>query len=94
MTKDFIVKIIIETINEYFESQGVAHETCEDTILLGSKSPVDSLGLVNILVDLEANFLEHEINISFMSEKAISAKSSPFKSVSALADYVLDNQGD
>lgn len=59
-----------------------------ETKLFGSESPLDSLGLVNFLVDTEAAFLEDGVEISLMSEKAMSRSQSPFRSVRTLIDYI------
>ena len=60
-----------------------------DTILMGSKSELDSLGVVNLLVIIEQNIEdEFDVNITIADEKAISQKNSPFRTIGTLADYI------
>ncbi|MCX6250462.1 MAG: hypothetical protein NTX61_06900 [Bacteroidetes bacterium] len=62
----------------------------EETVIFGKASPLDSLGLVNLIVALE-DAVNDELNIEIIlaDERAMSMESSPFKTVSTLADYIL-----
>jgi acyl carrier protein len=61
----------------------------ESTNLIGRQSVLDSLGLVNLLVDLEQKIEEkYECLITLADERAMSQKSSPFRTVQSLTDYV------
>jgi acyl carrier protein len=63
--------------------------TGESTYLIGSGSLLDSLGLVNLIVDLEQRLEnEHGISITLADERAMSQKHSPFRTVGSLADYI------
>jgi acyl carrier protein len=60
----------------------------ESTDLIGTKSVLDSLGLVQLLADLEQRLqAEHQLSLTLADERALSQKNSPFRSVGALADY-------
>ena len=57
----------------------------------GQNSVLDSLGLVNLIVNLEENINnKFNVSISIVDEKAMSLKHSPFRNVEALADYLVD----
>ncbi|HTZ11659.1 MAG TPA: hypothetical protein VMD04_04720 [Candidatus Margulisiibacteriota bacterium] len=57
--------------------------------IYGGKSRLDSMGLVNLLVDLEQRLAkEGGIEISIMDAKAFSMKNSPFKNLSTLVDFI------
>ena len=60
-----------------------------DAELYGPGSPLDSLGLVRLIVELEA-VLEEQFGITVVlaNEQAMSRSSSPFLTVASLATYV------
>jgi acyl carrier protein len=61
----------------------------EDTPLLGPGSVLDSLGLVTLLVDIEQKVRsEYGASVTIVSDRAMSQKNSPFRSVGALTDYL------
>lgn len=60
-----------------------------DTALVGSSSPLDSLGLVNLIVATEQN-VEEEFNVQItLADDAIQpAEDNPFRSLGTLADHI------
>lgn len=64
-----------------------------DAPLYAPGSPLDSLGLVAFLIDVEEALLDQGLEISLNSEQAMSQTRSPFRSVPALADFIHDNTG-
>jgi len=93
MGKSEITKMIIETIKDYLTTQDIVHEINEQTSLIGKDAIVDSMGLVTIIIDLESNFLDKGYEVSLTSEKAMSKKISPFRSVNALSNYIVEILG-
>jgi len=63
----------------------------ESTALIGSKSGVDSITLVNVIVDVEEH-LSSTLNLDFVlaDERAMSRRHSPFRNVRALVDYICE----
>jgi acyl carrier protein len=61
-----------------------------ETPIHGDESALDSLGLVNFVVAAEEN-IEQEFGLMLMlaDDRSLSQEPSPFRSVQALADYVL-----
>jgi D-alanine--poly(phosphoribitol) ligase subunit 2 len=54
-------------------------------------SPLDSLGLVAIVIGVEEVLAaRHGVTISLASEHALSRRNSPFRSANALADYACE----
>jgi acyl carrier protein len=82
--------IIIEIINDYFVSQEINIKPDELTVLFGNDSVLDSMGLVTVIVDIESRFLEENIELNLTSENAMSRRSSPFRTVLTLADYIFE----
>lgn len=92
-----ILDIIYAAIEELNDSRGEDEPIAKqpDTLLYGQASPIDSVDLVNLLISVE-EALEDEFDISFViaNEKAMSMKNSPFKSVTALCDYLSEELKD
>jgi acyl carrier protein len=69
----------------------------EDTRLIGRESVLDSMGLVNLIVEIEQRLEEdYEITVILADDRAMSQRSSPFRSVQSLTDYIcqlLEEQG-
>ena len=85
-----IKKILIEATIDYFESQDIDIKANEDTVLFGNESVLDSIGLVNIIIDIESRFLDEDIKISLTSDKAMSRRNSPFRTISTLAEFIKE----
>ena len=60
-----------------------------DTRLLGSRSGLDSLHLVSLLITIERE-VEDTIGVSLTlaDERALSMKESPFRTIESLANYI------
>jgi acyl carrier protein len=67
----------------------VAVAISEDTPLIGRAAVLDSMGLVNLIVEVEQR-LEEEFDMAVVlaDERAMSQRNSPFRSVQSLADYI------
>jgi hypothetical protein len=77
-----IKKLIIETL-----PPGLG----EGSVIFGGGSPLDSLGLVNFLADLEAAIADRfGRDVILASDRAMSRSSSPFRDVPALTTYALE----
>ena len=85
-----IEKIVYETLvelNEELENDNFENPTLK-TKLYGTNG-MDSLALVSFITDLEERVSdEFEKDIVLADEKAMSAKTSPFRSVESLRDYI------
>lgn len=62
-----------------------------DSQLYGKAGVLDSLGLVRLIAELEEEIYEKtNKSITLADEKAMSQKSSPFRSVTSLSEYILN----
>jgi acyl carrier protein len=59
-----------------------------DAPVFGPDSPLDSLGLVALLLDIEEDLVAIGCHIVLSDERAMSQKRSPFRSVSSIAEYI------
>lgn len=63
----------------------------ENPAIFGAGGPLDSLGLVNFLADLEYRLAEEfGREIVLASERAMSRSQSPFRDSASLTDYVVE----
>lgn len=63
----------------------------EQTRLFGEASPLDSIGLVTLIADLEGDILAATGRTVFLAdEKAMSRLTSPFRRVGLLAEYLVE----
>jgi acyl carrier protein len=87
--KDQIELIIIKCVTDYLETIG-NNETLvtSSTNLIGSDAILDSIGLVNVIVDIEGELAMNDINVTLTSEKAMSRKVSPFRSVGSIVAFI------
>jgi acyl carrier protein len=61
-----------------------------NSLLFGRDGNLDSLALVNLIVEIESLIEEKTNNsITLANEKAMSLNNSPFLSIKALAEYIL-----
>lgn len=59
-----------------------------DAPFFGPASPLDSLGLVALLLDIEEALQERGCAVVLSDERAVSQKRSPFRSVESLVAYI------
>lgn len=90
MEKSRVKDIIIDSFNELIDTEGISIEVNGDTALMGSNSVIDSLGLVTLLVDIEARLSDEDVEISILSEKAMSQKNSPFLNIESLTEFISE----
>lgn len=90
--KEQVLEVIyasIDDLNEQASSENKLMKSPE-TVLFGRNGKLDSLGLVNLIVDIEQRVdIEMGIEITLADERAMSQESSPFKTIGSLADYIL-----
>ncbi|HEY41135.1 MAG TPA: acyl carrier protein [Dehalococcoidia bacterium] len=83
-----VIYASMRTINEQ-KDRGDRLELKEDTCLFGRESKLDSLGLVNLIVDIEQRLTDgFGVEISLTDERAMSPENSPFMNVKSLTDYI------
>lgn len=59
-----------------------------DTVLFGEEGALDSLDLVELVAETEMRIEDDlGVSVSLVSEKALSRRRSPFRSLAALAEY-------
>ena len=88
MTKEKIAETIIAVVKDYCDNYHISGEINLHTTLIGENKLFDSMGLVNVIVDIETAFMEQDIDISLTSEKAMSGRISPFRSIDSICNFI------
>jgi acyl carrier protein len=88
MNKEEALQIVIEAVKGYIDDENA--NINPETILLGNNAVVDSIGLVNLIVDIESALSDKNFEITLTSEDAMSRRKSPFRSVETLSDYIIE----
>lgn len=91
MERGEVQNVVVDCLTDYLESQQMGIEVDDNTQLLGSDSVLDSMGLVNVIIDIESRFSDDGIGISLTSAEAMSHKNSPFRTVSTLVNFVIQS---
>ncbi len=86
-----IQNVILKAMRNANLARGASEqlECTPNAILYGRGSSLDSLGLVNILIDIEDELRDAGMEVSLSDERAMSQSKSPFRSVSALTQYIV-----
>jgi len=90
--EDQILELIYLCIDEHNSQSDTEHKLLKtkETILFGKTSPLDSLGLVSLLITIEQVVNERlDMGISLADERAMSQNNSPFRNVESLSKYLL-----
>jgi acyl carrier protein len=91
-TRADVLAIALEAAADAVNSETPADnaELSESTVLIGDHAVVDSLGLVQIITDVEERVSErYGRELDLTDERALSQKHSPFRSVGTLVDHVM-----
>jgi acyl carrier protein len=85
-------EIVVASLKEVFEQVGTPppDNIGEDTVLVGNDAVLDSLGVVQLIVEVEQRVEGgHGVSVTLANDKAMSARNSPFRTVGVLADHVI-----
>jgi acyl carrier protein len=85
-------EIVVESLKEVFLQSGLESTATivEETVLVGADAVLDSLGVVQLIVEVEQRVEQrHSISVTLANDKAMSQRNSPFRTVGVLADHVL-----
>ena len=85
-------EIVVASLKEVFEQEGnpAPAEIGEETVLVGADAVLDSLGVVQLIVEVEQRVeQEHSISVTLANDKARSQRNSPFRTIGVLTDHVI-----
>jgi acyl carrier protein len=85
-----LVKAAVDELNEELDQYRLQHVT-EETSLFGDEDGIDSLSLVVLIANLEQAVEEtFGVPVELADEKAMSRHRSPYRTVGALTDFILE----
>jgi hypothetical protein len=89
---EVMIGILQQTLDSHRQDEGGdAVDATSDLPLIGENAAVSSMALVSFIADVESTLMEnYNLTLTLVSERALSRKKSPFRTVEALADYVLE----
>jgi hypothetical protein len=93
MTKQELVEMMVGLLQDILDehAEGEAVQAAVDLQLVGEEASVTSMALVSFITDVEATIDETwDVEMSLVSESALSREKSPFRHIDALSDYVLE----
>ncbi len=97
MDRDKLITMMVRLLQTALADHAVAGavpEARRDSPLVGGEAVITSMALVSFVTDVEATLAQDfDLEVTLVSEKALSRKNSPFRSIEALADYVLELAG-
>jgi acyl carrier protein len=68
--------------------------TAVDSPLFGDGSPLDSMGLVTLTMDVEDALADQGVEVSLSDSRAMSRKQSPFRTVATLVQFIEEQMGE
>ena len=86
MNKDMALEIVTSTIKNDIELNHNSLDICTTTPIIGSDSPIDSMGLVQLCLSLEEKAEELGFEFDWTTESAMSRSRGMFRSVKSLSD--------
>ena len=90
ISKEKVNEIIFKCVDETNIEDGTNISKDLNTILMGSDSEIDSLGLVSLIVKIEEAINEEfDVILTLADEKAMSQRISPFKTLDTLSNYII-----
>jgi len=91
MNQTEVQKVVLDSIDKANQArdEDAQMATDPDAPLFGAGSPLDSLGLVALLFDIEDGLRDLGWDGSLSDERAMSMERSPFRTVASLVDYIV-----
>jgi len=83
-------EIVLESVAQLNRSRtpGEQLEVSPTAPIFGDASPLDSLGLVALLIEIEERLADRGMTITLANERALSRARSPFRDVPTLVTYL------
>lgn len=87
-----MIGMLQQTLDAHIlDGGGEAVRASADLPLIGEDAAVSSMALVSYIADVESTLMEnYDLTLTLVSERALSRKKSPFRTINALADYVFE----
>jgi acyl carrier protein len=84
--------IVIEVVRQIVDERGIeVAQVDSETLLIGPEAFLDSVGLVSVVMEIEAR-LDEEFgaDVSLTSDAAMSRERSPLRTVGSIRDFIIE----
>lgn len=91
IARDALLALVRSALTDALREKGrdAPADLGPDTEIFGGTALLDSLGLVTMVMELENRLEEeHQVTVVLASDRAMSRRSSPFRTMGALVDYI------
>jgi D-alanine--poly(phosphoribitol) ligase subunit 2 len=90
LTDDVILSVVLQAMRTTNLSRTAESQlsVAPDAAIFGPTSPLDSLGLLTLLLDIEEDLQAAGAVVRLSDDRAMSQTRSPFRSVESLVDYI------
>lgn len=90
LTDDVILGVVLQAMRTTNLSRTAESQlsVSRDAAIFGPASPLDSLGLLTLLLDIEEDLQAVGTLVRLSDDRAMSQTRSPFRSVESLVDYI------
>lgn len=85
-----IIFKVIDDLNRQLDSDSKLKKSITEE-LMGEKSKLDSLGLINFVINVEQEIEEkYDQKITLFNDHILSTNNNPFNTIDAFANYILE----
>lgn len=90
ITNETILELVLQAMRTMNLARDPASQLAvsREAALFGRESPLDSLGLLTLLLDIEEDLQRAGCRVRLSDDRAMSQTRSPFRSVETLVDYI------
>lgn len=87
--KDVILQLVYLSVDEINLELDAKLEKKESENIFSANSKLDSMGLVNFIMDVEERIQDHfKLELTLADDKAMSQIRSPFRTIASLVEYI------
>ena len=87
--KDVILQLVYLSVDEINLELDSKLEKKESENIFSANSKLDSMGLVNFIMDVEERIQDHfKLELTLADDKAMSQIRSPFRTIASLVEYI------
>ena len=92
MTPEDAEAIIIEVVQQIADERGIeVAQVDSETVLIGPEAFFDSVGLVSVVMEIEARIDEDfGAEVSLTSDAAMSRERSPLRTISTIREFIME----
>ena len=92
MTPEDAEVVIIEVVRQIADERGIdVAQVDSETVLIGPEAFLDSVGLVSVVMEIEARLDEDfGAEVSLTSDAGMSRERSPLRTIGTIRDFVIE----